>query len=185
MPVQIGAKAHSFTDPTGLLTDCHRRIEMFIGSLGAVANRLESPPDAETRQALETALRYFHEAAPKHTADEEESLFPRLRRLKSNEVQQAFSKLDELEGEHRWAEPLHARMESLGLQYLADGSLSPSEVEEFRRSIAELSAMYKRHIAVEDTVLFPVASRTLSDAEKQSIAEEMARRRKAALVDLA
>jgi len=24
MPVQIGAKAHSFSDPTGLLYDCHR-----------------------------------------------------------------------------------------------------------------------------------------------------------------
>lgn len=33
MPVQIGAKAHSFSDPTGLLSDCHRRIEMFLESL--------------------------------------------------------------------------------------------------------------------------------------------------------
>lgn len=183
MPVQIGAKTHSFTDPTGLLSDCHRRIEMFIGSLGAVGNRLESPPDAETRQALETALRYFHEAAPKHTADEEESLFPRLRRLQSNEVHRAFSKLDDLEGEHRWAEPLHARVESLGLRYLADGALAPSEVEEFRRSVAELSAMYKRHIAVEDSMLFPVASQALSESDKQAIAKEMARRREAPLVN--
>ena len=37
MPVQIGAKTHNFTDPTGLLSDCHRRIEMFIGTLKAVA----------------------------------------------------------------------------------------------------------------------------------------------------
>ena len=35
----------------------------------------------ETRVALESALRYFREAAPKHTADEEESLFPRLRQM--------------------------------------------------------------------------------------------------------
>ena len=185
MPVQIGAKTHSFTDPTGLLSDCHRRIEMFMGSLETVGKRLASPPDADTRQALETALGYFHEAAPKHTADEEESLFPRLRSLQSNEVQQAFSKLDELEGEHRWAEPLHARVESLGLQYLADSSLSPSEVEDFRRSVAELSAMYKRHIAVEDSMLFPVASQVLSESDKQAIAREMARRREAPLVDLA
>jgi hypothetical protein len=31
MPVQIGAKTHNFSDPTGLLSDCHRRIEMFLG----------------------------------------------------------------------------------------------------------------------------------------------------------
>jgi hypothetical protein len=35
----------------------------------------------EQRGAFEAALRYFREAAPKHTADEEESLFPRLRRI--------------------------------------------------------------------------------------------------------
>jgi len=29
MPVQIGANAHSVSDPTGPLSDCHRRIEMF------------------------------------------------------------------------------------------------------------------------------------------------------------
>jgi hypothetical protein len=33
MPVQIGAQSHSFSDPTGLLSDCHRRIEMFLGTL--------------------------------------------------------------------------------------------------------------------------------------------------------
>ena len=38
MPVQIGAKSHNFTDPTGLLSDCHRRVEMFLGSLVAIAS---------------------------------------------------------------------------------------------------------------------------------------------------
>ena len=30
MPVQIGAPGHNFSDPTGLLSDGHRRIEMFL-----------------------------------------------------------------------------------------------------------------------------------------------------------
>jgi len=37
MPIQFGAKTHDFSDPNGLLTDCHRRIEMFLGTLEAVA----------------------------------------------------------------------------------------------------------------------------------------------------
>src|SRR5579859_305178 len=65
MPVQIGAKAHSFSDPTGLLTDCHRRIEMFLGSLQHVANVIDRPLTEEARSALESALRYFRESAPK------------------------------------------------------------------------------------------------------------------------
>src|SRR5690348_7525687 len=76
MSVQIGAPVHSFSNPTGLLSDCHRRIEMFLGSLEAVAKTIHRPLTEETAQALTLALRYFRQAAPKHTADEEESLFP-------------------------------------------------------------------------------------------------------------
>lgn len=184
MPVQIGTKAHNFSDPTGLLSDCHRRIEMFMGSLQGVAKVIDSPPDTEMRRALESALRYFHEAAPKHTADEEESLFPRLRELRSPEVENAFSRLEELEGEHRWAEPLHAKVEELGREYLIQGRLSEPQVAEFRAAVAELSAMYQRHIAVEDEMLFPVAAKTLSDDDKRSIAAEMAKRRAVPLVPL-
>jgi hemerythrin-like domain-containing protein len=184
MPVQIGAKTHNFNDPTGMLSDCHRRIEMFMRSLEGVAKVIDGPPTQDVRQALETALRYFHEAAPKHTADEEESLFPRLRQLQSPEIQGAFSKLEELEGEHRWAEPLHARVESLGVEYLTRGQLSPVQVEAFRSAVAELSAMYKRHIAVEDESLFPVAAKALSQDDKQAIAAEMAKRRAVPLVPI-
>jgi Hemerythrin HHE cation binding domain len=81
MPVQIGAKTHNFTDPTGLLSDCHRRIEMFLGTLEAVSKLIDHPATEETSRALASALRYFGEAAPKHTADEEESLFSRLRQI--------------------------------------------------------------------------------------------------------
>jgi hypothetical protein len=46
-----------------------------------VTSVVDRPLTEETRAALETALRYFREAAPKHTADEEESRFPRLRQI--------------------------------------------------------------------------------------------------------
>jgi hemerythrin superfamily protein len=106
MPIQIGAKTHSFADPTGLLSDCHRRIKMFLGTLEAVAKTIDEPPSENTRQALLGSLRYFAEAAPKHTADEEESLFPRLRQIKDAEIQSAFKSMDNLEDDHRSAECL-------------------------------------------------------------------------------
>jgi len=90
MPVQIGAKAHNFTDPTGLLSDCHRRVEMFLGMLQAVGEVIDQPAAEETSRSLESAIRYFGEAAPKHTADEEDSLFPRLRQLDHPEIHSAF-----------------------------------------------------------------------------------------------
>lgn len=157
---------------------------MFMRSLEGIARVIDSPPDEETRRALETALQYFHEAAPKHTADEEESLFPRLRELRSPQVENAFSRLEELEGEHRWAEPLHAKVEEVGGEYLIRGELPEAQAAEFRAAVAELSAMYQRHIVVEDETLFPVAARALSDADKQTIAAEMAKRRAVPLVPL-
>ncbi len=177
MPIQIGAKAHHFTDPTGLLSDCHRRVEMFLGSLRAVAEVVDHPPAEETRRALESALRYFSQAAPKHTADEEESLFPRLRQLHDPKIDSTFSKLRQLEQDHRWAAPLHANVERLGTQYLSVGSLSRSEVEQFRKDVADLAEMYKQHISFEENVVFPLAARMLSDSEKMAMAEEMAGRR--------
>ena len=178
MPVQIGGKTHSFSEPTGLLSDCHRRIEMFLGSLVRVAPLLEKPLDADMHTAMETSLRYFREAAPKHTADEEESLFPRLRSLRNPEVEAALGTLDPLERDHRRADLLHALVARLGRKCLDAGSLSSEDAREFAHAVAELASIYKEHIRIEDDLVFPVAGRLLSAAEKAAIADEMAARRR-------
>ena len=181
MPVQIGAKAHHFTDPTALLSDCHRRIEMFLGSLQAVAGVIDQTPTQDVRRALESALRYFSQAAPKHTADEEESLFPRLRQMRNPEVVAVFSRVEKLEEEHRFAALLHEAVERIGTQYLSHGNLAEGEIADFRRSVASLAAIYKQHISIEDDLIFPMASRMLSANEKQEVANQMAGRRKVRL----
>jgi len=178
MPVQIGAKAHSFAEPMGLLSDCHRRIEMFLGTLVRLAEYVERPLDDDRRRALETALKYFREAAPKHTADEEESLFPRLRKLRDRGVEAAIRTLDPLEQEHRRANVLHEEVDRIGQAWLSEGVLSAADVQRFRSDVTELSSIYKEHIRVEDEVLFPAAGRSLSATEKAAIAEEMSARRK-------
>jgi hypothetical protein len=52
--------------------------------------------DTELRNALETALKYFREAAPMHTADEEESLFPLLRLLGRPDISGVLQQLERL-----------------------------------------------------------------------------------------
>lgn len=42
--------------------------------------------------------------------------------------------------------------------------------------------MYKQHINIEDSVIFPLAARLLPQTEKMAIAEEMASRRDVKLV---
>ena len=177
MPVQIGASSPSFADPTKLLSDCHRRIEMFLRVLHAVAENANHPLDSETRVSLETALRYFREAAPKHTEDEEASLFPRLRRLEDADAKLALSRLESLEADHHNVAPLHESVERLGMQYLETASLRPSQVEEFRGAINKLVSIYSQHISVEDDIIFPVAAKLLSAADKRAVGSEMANRR--------
>jgi len=177
MPVQIGTKAHDFSDPTGLLSDCHRRIEMFLGTLQRVAEVIDGPLTNEARTALESAVRYFQEAAPKHTADEEESLFPRLRQIHHPDMKSALSTLDALESEHRRADALHAEVQTLGCQCLYEGHLRARAASRFRQAVSDLASIYGEHIRIEDTVVFPAAKRTLSGPEKSAIAKEMATRR--------
>ena len=183
MPVQIGAKSHSFSDPTGLLSDCHRRIELFLRTLQAVAAVADQPPSAETSQSLRVSLKYFREAAPKHTEDEEVSLFPRLRQLGDLEVQEVLAEMDRLEDDHRRADRLHGLVDHLGNEYLQSGVLAEGELATFRKAISDLAAIYGDHIRLEDTVLFPVAAKLLSSSEKKAIGREMASRR-AARIDL-
>src|SRR5678809_108738 len=102
MPITIGAKRESdFTDPIGMLGDCHRRIERFLNVLVSVAKYQNGGHlDEEQKTAMATSLRYFREAAPKHTADEEESLFPRMRQKRDPNLEAAIRKLEPLEHDH-------------------------------------------------------------------------------------
>jgi hemerythrin-like domain-containing protein len=182
MPVQIGAKTHNFSDPTGFLSD-HHRIEMSLRSLERAATDIDHPLTEEARGTLGSALHYFREAVPKHTADEEESLFPRLRQMLHPVVASAIEQLRPLEGEHRLAGALHAAVEELGQQFLATGSLSQTEADGFCKAVGSLGSMYKRHIGIEDDLVFPLATRLLPSADKATITNGMATRRKARFLD--
>jgi hemerythrin-like domain-containing protein len=150
---------------------------MFMGSLQSLAARSDQMLTDDVRRSLELALRYFGEAAAKHTADEEESLFPRLRQIQSPEIQQALGRLHALEQDHRWADPLHATVERIGTTYLEAGLLTPADAKQFREAVEQLAAMYKRHIDIEEHHVFPLAARLLSTQEKDAVAREMATRR--------
>jgi hemerythrin-like domain-containing protein len=183
MPIVIGAKPESkFTDPIGLLTDCHRRIERFLRVLVEVAAQARGGPlSGEQRKALDAALRYFREAAPKHTADEEQSLFPRLRPLFETalepEMKAVLRCVEALERDHARANEGHAEIDRLGQIWLVFGSLSTADAERFCERLVELAEFYRDHIAVEEREVFPVAARLLGEPQQAAIGSEMAARR--------
>jgi len=179
MPIVIGAKPEStFADPVGLLTDCHRRIERFLAVLVQVSQQANGGPlNSEQGASLETALRYFREAAPKHTADEEKTLFPRLRSLDQREVKEALAQIEALEADHHRAEAAHAEIDRLGQEWLTSGSMRAPALARFGQLVRELEQLYRGHIAVEERDVFPLAAAVLKRAEREAMGAEMVARR--------
>ena len=81
MFLQIGGTLESdFTQPLGMLSDCHKCIQHFLNMLVSTAGHAGDPPLIHEQRGIpDRALRSFRDAAPKHTLDEEQSLFPRGR----------------------------------------------------------------------------------------------------------
>jgi hemerythrin-like domain-containing protein len=179
MAVTLGSRPeHGFDQPLGLLSDCHRRIERFLAILQKVVDQAGGQAlNDEQRRAVEAALEYFRTAAPRHTADEEESLFPLLRASSEPAARAAMEIVQALEHEHAAANVAHAEVESRYRRWIELGSLAAPEVQELSGALAALRQMYQRHIAVEDRELFPLAGRVLSGEQLARVGEEMARRR--------
>jgi hemerythrin-like domain-containing protein len=179
MPLQVGQRTdHGFDEPLGLLSDCHRRIEHFLDVLVALADHAAGGMLAPSyRSALEAALRYFAVAAPKHTADEEASLFPRLRDSRDPAVTDALASLDALEQDHEEAEAHHAAVDELVRRWLSEGRLVQSDAYRLRDVLKRLRMLYRRHIRVEERDVFPAAARVLDRAQIAAIGGEMAARR--------
>jgi hemerythrin-like domain-containing protein len=179
MLVKIGQTPdHGFDTPLELLSDCHRRIERFLAVLVTIANRRGGGalPD-EDRQALAAALRYFATAAPRHTADEEHSLFPRLRASDDARTQAALEVVERLEVDHRAADRHHAAIDALCRHWLETGSLAAPEVASLLDHLTALEHIYRDHIRIEDEDLFPAAGRVLSNEDLEAVGREMAERR--------
>jgi hemerythrin-like domain-containing protein len=174
--IQIGAKPDSgFDDPIGMLKDCHRRIESFLQVLCLVADRARGRRlTDEEAVAVKSALSYFQTGGKRHTADEEESLFPRLRgQLQGNEPEELYR----LEDDHVRADELHSEVEELFQIWMESGLLSGDNEKTLAQSVAELEEIYKAHIKVEEEVVFPQASRQLDQKAVAEMGHEFRARR--------
>ena len=161
-----------------MLGDCHKRILFFLNDLVRLARSASTARlDVAERGALERALRYFKESGPRHTSDEEESLFPRLTALNNDRVGELLAKIKSLEADHVSAELAHLEIDAIGLFWLADGFISNEDASRLKSLLRDLSRMYEHHLAIEDREVFPSAAALLSAHEKVEIGREMAKRR--------
>lgn len=177
MAIQIGAKPDSgFDDPIGMLKDCHRRIEHFLGIFSSVAENAQGRTlMPEERAALEAALRYFRESGPRHNADEEQSLFSRLRAECTTD---SLEQIEKLESQHRLAAHLHEAVDHLFSAWASGGKLKPKDDCLLRSDTKMLRLLYTEHIYIEETVVFPLAAQLLDHEARARIGAEFQMRRK-------
>jgi len=158
-----------------LLKDCHRRIESFFGILCVVAGRAQGRGlTSEERNAVKAALKYFRTGGERHTADEEESLFPRLRESAAG----ALAEIDRLESDHREANDLHGSVELLYSTWIAAGELTPTDALQLLAKTERLKQLYSDHIHVEETIAFARASEVPNRGAIAAIGTEFRFRRK-------
>ena len=96
----------------------------------------------EERAAVQAALQYFRTGGQRHTADEEQSLFPRLRKSDA----QAFEEIDRLEHDHREANDLHTSVERLYTTWIESSGLAPDETQQLLSETSRLKQLYSDHI---------------------------------------
>jgi hypothetical protein len=141
-----------------LLVDCHRRIERFLSVLARVIAQAHGGLLTREQQvALKTALRYFR----------------RLRSLDRREWEAVLERISSLEHDHTRADRNHVEVDQLGQKWLASGSLAPADAERFSSLVNELALLYREHIAIEESELFPAAAAALEKMQR----EEMRARR--------
>jgi hemerythrin-like domain-containing protein len=176
MAIQIGEKPDSgFDDPLGMLKDCHRKIESFLVILCIVADRAKGKSlTGEERTAVETALHYFRLGGQRHTADEEDSLFPRLRAIATTTLES----IRRLEDDHRQADALHDSIDRLYAAWISAGTLGKEKERQLLAETGRLKLLYAEHIDVEETLVFPHAAQVLDSPALAAIGSEFSARRK-------
>ena len=166
--------AASFDHPIDILDGCHDRILRNCALILRISLHVATKgQDAEAATAAAGVIRYFDTAGANHHRDEEDDLFPALQQYApSAELNAVFDLIFRLKADHKRLDALWADMRGR-LSAVAegrDGGLTATTAGEF-------TAAYRRHIALEEAELLPLARRVLDDSLLRALGGRMARRR--------
>lgn len=173
--IDLMGPAPTFDTPLAVLEACHRRIERRLDQLMRVAERLSEPDPArhpEALQVLADVRRHFQTAGMHHTADEDESLFPMLKALQDDSLNELIAVLEE---DHREIDSKHEALDAIGDRLQA--RVDPADVEALRTVAADLRVHYERHIRHEEATILPRAASLLTPEQLGRLGGEMQRRR--------
>ena len=170
-----------FTVPDfiGILCSSHRQIERSLAPLIRIANESHDGPLCEPA-AFSRALQFFRVVVPDHSAAEEETLFPRLRRALPSDRKDVRRLIDTLEEEHGCAGRAHEEVDRLGELWLANGQLSSVQATRLTAILEGLAGLYDRHIQLEEKGIFPLLAVFCTPTDLAMLGTQLARRQASA-----
>lgn len=121
-------------------------------------------------------LSFLRHDLPLHVQDEEEDLFPllRLHCLPEDEIERVLAALT---AEHA-ADCLTAKTIVSGLQHALRGKASVAIRARLRAAMREFARNERRHLALENAVMLPLARRRLTDRDLTRLTVQMWWRRR-------
>lgn len=110
-----------------------------------------------------------------HIIDEEEDLFPLLRRraLPEDEIEDALGRLS---AEHK-ADSIQAQIVREHLEACLAKQTAPGMMPEARKALQDFAAQELRHLALENAVVLPIARLRLTSSDLKAMSRRLAARR--------
>jgi hemerythrin-like domain-containing protein len=163
-----------FREPIDYLFADHYRQRIICKHLDQIAF---DPGTDQAARLAEVVLEYLERDLPLHIADEEQDLFPHLR-ARCEPKDQIEGILTQLSEEHARCQELGLHL-SAGLRHLAEGHPSTNE-DAFLETASTFAENQRRHFALEERVILPLARKRLLQSDLAELGRSMAARRGAA-----
>lgn len=159
----VPLQAALLADPIAFLSAEHGRQMALLSHL----ERLARAPKARAARVMAQALlRWLTEELPVHIADEEHSLYPRLRRHDA-------AAMDRLSAEHR----RDARLAASTIEGLRAIAAGEDVLPRCLRAAAAFARLHRQHLELEEATVMKRLRTVLTREELADLADEMARRR--------
>lgn len=163
-------------DAVDMLLECHDRIRRFTGMAEWLATaQATAAPASEVQETAAGVLRYFTEALPHHSADEDFSLAPRL--LGGSLPDELRAAVTAMTAQHGGIEATLGALIPGWRAVAGDASVLPAHAAELGRSAAALRGLWDVHLALEESTIFPAVRARFSPGELAEVLVEMLARR--------
>ena len=175
----FAAPAPTFDEPLEMLAACHERIEAQLATLEKLVEHVAARgADAPAREAATQVMRYFDTAGVAHHRDEDEDVFPVLRRLAAERDRPEVSAIiNGLEQDHATMEVQWSRVRAR-LDAIAKGGEAGRSASLSAEEVAPFAWLYRRHMEKESALVLPFAREAIGETERAELGCRMAARRR-------